>query len=214
MKVLDKGFVKLVDSMGCDKDIVAAARVSYAGKGKKKDTELIKYLWENGHTSPFEQVVFKFHIKMPIFIARQWIRHRTARLNEISGRYSVLSEEFYVPEKIRTQDEKNKQGSSVEFPEPASKEIIDEMRKFQEEAYKHYKRLIDLGVSREMARINLPLSLYTEMIWQMDLHNLFHFIKLRIHHHAQPEIQEYAKALLYYVEKKVPIAAAIFKGEF
>jgi thymidylate synthase (FAD) len=179
--VLDKGFVRLVDYLGGDERVVQAARVSYGGgtKSYREDAGLIDYLLRNRHTSPFEQVVLTFHVKLPIFVARQWVRHRTARLNEISGRYSVMGEDFYIPDPadIALQSADNKQGRSAEAleAEPAE-EVRAAFAAGQERAYADYKRLIEGGIARELARINLPLSLYTEWYWQIDLHNLFHFL--------------------------------------
>ena len=188
--VLDKGFVRLVDYMGSDSRIVQSGRVSY-GDGTKtvrEDQGLINYLLRNEHTSPFEQVVFTFHVKLPIFVARQWIRHRTARLNEISGRYSVMRNEFYVPaaEDIAFQSQNNKQGrSEEEVPAALREAVLQNLIDQQTAAYDSYEKLIGENIARELSRINLPLSLYTEWYWQIDLHNLFHFLKLRLDGHAQ-----------------------------
>ncbi len=213
--VLNKGFVRLVDYMGSDERIVQAARVSYS-KGTKtvrEDAALIDYLLRNQHTSPFEQVVLTFHCKMPIFIARQWIRHRTARLNEISGRYSVMEDEFYMPDAqaIAKQSTNNKQGRGEIFPVDQAKEIQSLFADEQKNVYATYEKLINMGLARELARVNLPLSLYTQWYWQMDLNNLFHFLKLRLHEHAQKEIRLYAQAILHIIEQVVPIAAQSFK---
>ena len=214
--VLDKGFVRLVDYMGSDERIVQAARVSY-GTGTKtyrKDKALIHYLLRNEHTSPFEQIVFTFHIKLPIFIARQWIRHRTARLNEISGRYSVMASEFYVPsgESIAFQSENNKQGrASTPVPEELQSEITTILQNDQKEVYGHYEDMLNKGIARELARINLPLSLYTEWYWQIDLHNLFHFLKLRLDSHAQMEIRAYSEVLAEIGKKVCPVAFEAFE---
>lgn len=216
IKVLDKGFVRLVDYLGDDSRIVQSARVSY-GEGTKsyrEDKGLIDYLLRNDHTSPFEQVSFTFHIKMPIVVARQWIRHRTAKVNEISGRYSVMASEFYVPaaEDIALQSEDNKQGRQNE---PVSKELAKEIQDIisaeQERVYETYTKLLDMGLAREIARINLPLSLYTEWYWTMDLHNLFHFLRLRMDAHAQKEIRVYADAIFEIVKKITPMAAEAFE---
>ena len=210
-KVLDKGFVRLVDYLGGDARIVQAARVSY-GEGTKsvrEDAGLIDYLLRHQHTSPFEQVVLTFHIKMPIFVARQWVRHRTARLNEISGRYSIMRDECYVPdsEDIAFQSTDNRQGR---MDEPAPFEIRSGIRESiriqQESAYQNYQQLIDTKLARELARINLPLSTYTELYWQIDLHNLFHFLKLRCDGHAQKEIRKYAFVLLDICRNVAPLA--------
>ena len=215
-KVLDKGFVRLVDYLGGDERIVQAARVSY-GEGTKsvrEDAGLIDYLLRHQHTSPFEQVVLTFHIKMPIFVARQWVRHRTARLNEISGRYSIMRDECYLPafDDIALQSTDNKQGR---MPEPAPVELCTEVHAVlqaqQTAAYHSYCQLIDAGIARELSRINLPLSTYTEMYWQIDLHNLFHFLKLRCDSHAQKEIRDYAFVLLNICRNVAPLATKSFE---
>ncbi|RKX79578.1 MAG: FAD-dependent thymidylate synthase [Spirochaetes bacterium] len=214
--VLNRGFVRLVDYLGSDQRIVQAARVSY-GEGTKtyrEDRGLIHYLLRNRHTSPFEQVNFTFHIKMPIFVARQWVRHRTARMNEISGRYSILKDEFYLPDEkhVSLQSKDNRQGrAGEEVPSDLRKEILALLDEEQRQIYKNYQKLLSKGIARELARINLPLSVYTEMYWQMDLHNLFHFLELRMHPHAQLEIREYAKTIFSIVEKICPIACEAFK---
>jgi len=201
--------------MGGDARIAEAARVSYnSGKTIRDDERLIEYLFKNGHSSPFEQVVFLFHIKMPLFVARQWVRHRTARLNEISSRYSVMKEEFYLPEcsDFKMQDHKNKQASCET---PLSEKDAEEMQKMlsstQEAIYKDYTYFIEKKLAREMARINLPLSLYTELYWQIDLHNLFNFLYLRLSSHAQKEIREYASVLLSICRSACPVATAAFE---
>ena len=215
IKVLDKGFVRLVDYMGGDQRIVQSARVSY-GEGTKtvrQDQALIHYLLRNWHTSPFEQVQLTFHCKMPIFIARQWIRHRTARLNEISGRYSVMKDEFYVPEpsKVSYQSSDNKQGRGGVLPLDEAMAVIAQLEREQKEAYAGYTSMLDQGVARELARTNLPLSLYTEWYWQIDLHNLFHFIRLRADSHAQYEIRAYAEALAQCAKAVAPMAYEAFE---
>lgn len=210
-KVLDKGFVRLIDVMGDDASIVQAARVSY-GKGTKtvnEDRGLIRYLLRHKHTTPFEMVEFKFHIKLPIFIARQWIRHRTANVNEYSGRYSEMTDEFYLPdlEQIRPQSTMNKQGRSDEMMESGlAAEIRKTMLNTQIKLFDEYKDVLDKGLARELARINLPVSNYTEWYWKIDLHNLFHFLRLRMDDHAQYEIQEYGKAMGEIVKQVVPVA--------
>lgn len=215
--VLDKGFVRLVDYFGGDARIVQSARVSYGDgtKSVREDAGLIDYLLRHEHTSPFEQVVLTFHVKMPIFVARQWIRHRTARLNEISGRYSVMRDDFYVPstQDVCKQSTDNKQGRSEE---EVGSEYCDMVRtsleKGQTTAYAEYIKLIDSGLAREIARVNLPLSLYTEMYWQIDLHNLFHFLRLRLDGHAQKEIREYAEVILEITRKVAPLATKSFEN--
>ena len=171
-KVHNHGFVRLVDYMGSDSRIVQSARVSYGAGTKtvREDAALIDYLLRHDHTSPFEQVVLTFHIKMPIFVARQWIRHRTARVNEISGRYSVMSDEFYVPENadVAKQSSDNKQGRSEEILEPEFiRSVVSSLQNGQKAAYADYSALVEKGTARELARVNLPLSLYTEMYWQI-----------------------------------------------
>jgi thymidylate synthase (FAD) len=214
--VLDKGFIRLVDYMGGDERIVQAARVSY-GEGTKsyrEDAGLIDYLLRNAHTSPFEQVVLTFHIKMPIFIARQWVRHRTARLNEISGRYSVMKDDFYVPAAgdVAMQSADNKQGrGAAPLPPHEAEKVQAALSEGQQAAYAAYKSLVDDGIARELARINLPLSLYTEIYWQIDLHNLFHFLKLRMDAHAQKEIRLYAETLFEITQKVAPRCCESFK---
>lgn len=213
---LDKGFVRLIDIMGDDSSIVQAARVSY-GKGTKtirEDRALIRYLMRHSHTSPFEMVELKFHVRLPIFVARQWIRHRTANVNEYSGRYSEMPDDFYIPEKsqIRTQSEVNKQGRSDEkIDEATANQVLHSMEKFQEESYNEYKNYIELGVAREIARINLPLSSYTEWYWKIDLHNLFRFLKLRLDPHAQYEIRVYAETIASILKQILPISYEAFE---
>jgi thymidylate synthase (FAD) len=214
--VLDHGFVRLVDYLGGDDRIVQSARVSYGAgtKSVREDKALIDYLVRNKHTSPLEQVVFTFHVKMPIFVARQWIRHRTARLNEISGRYSVMRDEFYVPrpDEVRVQSKRNKQGGSPEEVSPElQQEVIRILRDEQERAYGTYESLLGEDVARELARVNLPLSLYTEMYWQIDLHNLFHFLRLRMDWHAQYEIRVYGDAMARIARAVCPLAYEAFE---
>ncbi len=212
--VLDHGFVRLVDYLGGDDRIVQSARVSYGAGTKtvRDDARLISYLLKHGHTSPFEQVVLTFHVKMPIFVARQWVRYRTARTNEISGRYSVLSDEFYIPEELHLQATDNKQGRSSEtLPEEATRELLTEMTDGHRRQYELYNKLIESGVSREVARTVLPLSLYTEMYWQIDLHNLFNFLKQRLDSHAQYEIRAYAQVMAEIVQKVAPMAWESFE---
>lgn len=215
IKCLDHGFVRLVDYMGDDSSIVQAARVSY-GKGTKtvrEDTTLIRYLMRHQHTSPFEMVELKFHIRLPIFVARQWIRHRTANVNEYSGRYSEMTDDFYIPEidQIRTQDEVNKQGrSNNPINQDVAKSILESMEQHQKESYSEYLSYLEKGVAREIARINLPLSSYTEWYWKIDLHNLFRFLKLRLDWHAQYEIRVYAQAIANIVKEIFPISYQAF----
>ena len=213
---LDHGFVRLVDYMGGDDRIVQSARVSY-GQGTKtvrEDRGLIEYLMSHQHSSPFEQVILTFHCKMPIFVARQWIRHRTARVNEISGRYSVMEDEFYVPaeEQIRYQSQSNRQGrANDEVPPELSQKVLKILLKGQRELYETYSDMIEDNIARELARINLPLSLYTQWYWQIDLHNLMHFLDLRLDHHAQWEIREYGKVIAMMTNAVAPMAYAAFE---
>ncbi|MBN1241827.1 MAG: FAD-dependent thymidylate synthase [Spirochaetales bacterium] len=214
--VLDKGFVRLVDYLGGDERIAQAARVSYGAGTRtvREDAALIDHLLRNEHTSPFEQVVLTFHVKLPVFVARQWIRHRTARVNEISGRYSIMKDEFYVPapDDVALQSRDNKQGRTDEpVPPEAAHATIARMRDDQKAAYESYAALVESGLARELARINLPLSLYTEWYWQIDLHNLFRFLSLRLDPHAQREIRAYAAALLEVARKVAPTACASFE---
>lgn len=214
--VLDKGFVRLVDYLGGDDRIVQAARVSYGAgtKSVREDAALIDYLLRHQHTSPFEQVVLTFHVKMPIFVARQWVRHRTARLNEISGRYSIMQDECYVPalEDIALQSTDNRQGRMSEpAPLELSADIHAHLQAQQTAAYDSYRHLIDTQLARELARINLPLASYTELYWQIDLHNLFHFLKLRCDSHAQKEIRDYAFVLLEICRNVAPSATHSFE---
>ncbi|MDO8608414.1 MAG: FAD-dependent thymidylate synthase [Phaeospirillum sp.] len=214
---LDHGFVRLVDTMGDDACIVQAARVSY-GQGTKSvraDRALIFYLMQHQHTTPFEMVEFKFHCRMPIFVARQWIRHRTANVNEVSGRYSVMEDVFWVPslDDLRKQSNTNRQGS-VEgeiISEPEAREIQKSFQDDQQKIYEEYQHYLDVGVAREIARANLPLSIYTEWYWKIDLHNLLHFLRLRLDAHAQKEIRVYAEAMAHFVKEKCPSAWAAFE---
>jgi thymidylate synthase (FAD) len=213
---LDKGFVRLIDVMGDDAAIVQAARVSY-GSGTKKvleDRGLIRYLLRHAHTTPFEMVEFKFHVKLPIFVARQWIRHRTANVNEYSGRYSEMKDEFYTPNPndIRPQSVLNKQGRSEEtLPDGMADQAANAFKSGQDDAYAQYQEFLEQGIAREIARINLPVSNYTEWYWKIDLHNLFHFLRLRIDSHAQYEIRVFAEAIAELVKPFVPHAWEAFE---
>ena len=213
---LDKGFVRLIDVMGDDAAIVQAARVSY-GSGTKKvleDRGLIRYLLRHAHTTPFEMVEFKFHVKLPIFVARQWIRHRTANVNEYSGRYSEMKDEFYTPNPndIRPQSVLNKQGRSEEtLPDGMAEQAANAFKAGQDEAYAQYQEFLEQGIAREIARINLPVSNYTEWYWKIDLHNLFRFLRLRIDSHAQYEIRVFAEAIAELVKPFVPHAWEAFE---
>ena len=214
---LDKGFVKLVDAMPrlvpsttADYAIVQAARVSY-GDGTKsvsEDRGLIRYLLRHTHTTPFEMVEFKFHCKMPIFVARQWIRHRTANVNEYSGRYSVMKDEFYIPDldNIRQQSKTNKQGGDQQMSTMDAQGFLDVLNETCDKAYATYQEYIEKGVAREQSRMILPVNNYTEWYWKIDLHNLFHFLGLRCDKHAQMEIRVFADAMLKLIEPIVPVA--------
>ncbi|WP_333023637.1 FAD-dependent thymidylate synthase [Wolbachia endosymbiont of Pentidionis agamae] len=213
-KMLDHGFIRIIDYMGSDSSIVQAARVSY-GKGTKhisQDEALIKYLMRHCHNTPFEMCEIKFHVKLPIFVARQWIRHRTANINEYSARYSILDNEFYIPElkNISKQSETNKQGSGKSFAHDTAKKIINALTDDSNMVYSHYEQLIEDGLARETARSNLTLNYYTQFYWKIDLHNLLHFLKLRISKNAQYEIRVYAEAMLEMVQKWVPLTYSAF----
>ncbi len=213
-KVLDHGFIRVMDYMGSDSAIVQAARVSY-GKGTKQisqDEALIKYLMRHHHTTPFEMCEIKFHVKLPIFVARQWIRHRTANVNEYSARYSILDNKFYTPkpEQVAKQSDNNKQGSGEAFDPDTSKEIIDSLTNDSNLVYSHYEKFIEQGLVREIARTNLTLNYYTQFYWKIDLHNLLHFLKLRADKHAQYEIRVYAEVMLDIIKKWVPLAYNAF----
>ena len=210
IKCLDKGFVRLVDSMGGDNAIVQAARVSY-GKGTNKvsqDRGLIRYLMRHRHTTPLEMVEFKFHCKMPIFVARQWVRHRTANINEYSLRYSEARDEFYYPnpEHIQFQSVLNKQGRRGEVPAELKQKVQDYFKEISEKSFAMYSELNEAGVSRELARAVLPVNLYTEWYWKNDLHNLLHFIGLRSDSHAQYEIRVFSDAMAESVKVVAPFA--------
>ncbi len=215
-KCLNAGFVRLVDYMGGDEAIVQAARVSY-GKGTKtvnEDRGLIRYLMRHLHTTPFEMVELKFHVKLPIFVARQWIRHRTANVNEYSGRYSVMKDEFYIPEHhaIHFQSLRNKQGRSEEdVPAELRGRVLNILTSSQQQMYSEYEQMLESDIARELARINLPLSLYTEWYWKIDLHNLFHFLRLRIDPHAQYEIRVYGEAMAAITKIIAPMAWEAFE---
>ena len=221
-KVLDHGFVALVDSMPrlvpegqtADQAIVQAARVSY-GEGTKKvneDRGLVRYLLRHRHTTPFEMVEFKFHVAMPIFIARQWIRHRTANVNEYSARYSIVPDRFYRPsvESVRKQSTSNRQGGEESIEVATAEEFIG-LLEDSEKLYARYLELTEQGVARELARAALPVSLYTEWYWKCDLHNLFHFLSLRMDSHAQQEIRVYADAIYELIKPIVPVSAEAFE---
>jgi len=210
IKCLDKGFVRLVDSMGGDDAIVQAARVSY-GKGTSKvsqDRGLIRYLMRHRHSTPFEMVEFKFHCKMPIFVARQWVRHRTANINEYSLRYSEARDEFYYPdpEHIQFQSALNKQGRMGEVTPELKQKVQDYFKEISERSFAIYAELNQAGIARELARSILPVNLYTEWYWKNDLHNLLHFIGLRSDSHAQYEIRVFSDAMAESVKAVAPFA--------
>ena len=210
IKCLDKGFVRLVDSMGGDDAIVQAARVSY-GKGTSKvsqDRGLIRYLMRHRHTTPFEMVEFKFHCKMPIFVARQWVRHRTANINEYSLRYSEARDEFYYPDPkhIQLQSALNKQGRAGKIPKKLTDKVIQYFKEISERSFEMYQELNEAGLARELIRAILPVNLYTEWYWKNDLHNLLHFISLRSDSHAQYEIRVFSDAMAESVQKIAPFA--------
>jgi len=205
-KVLDKGFVKLVDWMGDDSSIARAARVSY-GKGTKsvnEDSALVDYLIRHQHTSPLEMVEFVFHIKLPLFSMAQLVRHRTSSLNQISARYSVMEDEFYIPETLRTQSKNNKQGSEVGDLGDFQKYFLKKIQRISKDAHEDYEILMKHGVAREMARMILPQNLYTQVYWKQDLKNLLHLLKLRMDTHAQYEIRVFADAIYDIIKEIVP----------
>lgn len=226
-KYLDHGFVGLVDKMGDDAAIVQAARVSY-GDGTKsvnEDRGLIRYLMRHQHSTPFEMVEFKFHLKMPIFVMRQHVRHRMASINEYSGRYSVMTDEFYIPEldRLQSQSSINKQGSGDILDGQEQEMAFNTIKRISADNYLDYLSLINeeggrayniedrKGLARELARIVLPVNNYTELYWKIDLKNLFHYLKLRADHHAQKEIQELAVAMGNHVKKYCPVAWEAFE---
>ena len=215
IKCLDFGFVYLVDYLGNDAAIAQAARVSY-GKGTKKindDEALIRFLMRHNHSGPFEMCELKFHAKMPIFVARQWIRHRTASINEVSGRYSEMPNEFYLPDvsQIRCQSKDNKQGRGGELDNVCKARVLGlllESYKYQSCAYKEF---LEMDLARELARIGLSVANYTEWYWKIDLRNLFNFLRLRLDKHAQYEIRVYAEAMARIVKDAFPIAYKAFE---
>lgn len=225
-RVLDHGYVALVESMGSDLSVIRNARVSYdaewrTGEDAGKDEKLLHYLVKNGHTSPFEAVQFTFEVKAPIFVFRQWHRHRTWSYNEISARYAELPEEFYVPkpEQIGIQSNHNKQmrefvsaASDIGGYQPSDRDIdaINLIRASGERSFAHYRAMIAAGVPRELARSVLPVGTYSHMFATVDLHNLMHFLRLRLHPHAQYEIRVYAEAMLEIIRKVCPISVAAF----
>ena len=226
LSVLDHGFIRVVDYMGNDTSIVQAARVSY-GKGTKKvntDAGLIKYLMRHWHSTPFEMCEIKYHVKLPIFIARQWIRHRTANVNEYSARYSILDKEFYLPapEHLAAQSKSNRQGRGDIIEGDQAKEVLDLLKKDAEQTYKNYEEMLNerydgsvidekkSGLARELARMNLTLNTYTQWYWKTDLLNLMNFLRLRADDHAQYEIRAYADVMLDTLKKWVPTTYEAF----
>ena len=207
--LLDHGFVRVVDYMGDDSCVVQAARVSY-GRGTKKvlqDRGLIRYLLRHRHTTPFEMAELKLHVKLPIFVARQWIRHRTANVNEYSARYSVLDREFYLPrpEDLAVQSKNNKQGRGQTLTEDQAAQVLELLRRDAMQTYETYDGLMnEHNLARELARIDLTLNYYTQWYWKVDLHNLMHFLSLRMDRHAQYEIRVYADAIADFVKDWVP----------
>ena len=204
LQVLDHGFVRLVEFMGGDSAVVQAARVSFGGglKDPERDKKLIDYLLANHHETPFEHSVFKFHIKCPIFVARQWFRHRVASYNEISGRYTKMHEEFCVPEKLRTQKAKNYKYEQLD--EEKNAELKTKIKNFYDSSYNLYKELLDNGVAKEHARLVLPLSLYTQFYWTINARALLNFLSLRLDEHAQYEIRQYAISINDIFKEKMP----------
>lgn len=217
--VLDHGFVRLVDHMGSDLSIVRNARVSYdaewrAGEDEGSDAKLIRYLMNNGHNTPFESVTLTFEVKAPIFVIRQWHRHRTQSYNELSARYRKLPAEFYIPEleNVGIQSKDNKQMRDIAEMAKDVESSLELMRKHNEASFQLYDILLKKEIPRELARTVLPLGTYTHMFATMNLHNLYRFLSERLHEHAQWEIQQYAKAMLELIEPIVPVATAAFKG--
>ena len=213
---LDHGFVRVVDYMGGDDAIVQAARVSY-GSGTRRqsqDRDLIRYLMRHRHTTPFEMCEVKLHVKLPIFVARQWIRHRTASVNELSGRYSLLDREFYVPpaHSLAVQSTRNKQGRGASLSPQEAAEVLSIMKEDALRSHDHYESLMDrFSLARELARLELSLNFYTQWYWKIDLHNLLHFLRLRLHPHAQEEIRIYAGIIGDIVRDWVPTTWEAFQ---
>jgi thymidylate synthase (FAD) len=227
LPVLDHGFVRVIDYMGDDAAVVQAARVSY-GKGTKKvneDRGLIHYLMRHRHSTPFEMCEIKYHVKLPIFVARQWIRHRTANVNEYSARYSILDNEFYLPapEHLAVQSSSNRQGRGNALPPDEAARVLDLLREDAARSYRDYAFMLNedetgaavdesrSGLARELARMNLSLNFYTQWYWKTDLHNLLNFLSLRADAHAQYEIRVYAEAMIDTLERWVPLTAEAFR---
>ncbi|MBV1797080.1 FAD-dependent thymidylate synthase [Siccirubricoccus sp. G192] len=227
LPVLDHGFLRVIDYMGDDAAVVQAARVSY-GRGTRaanEDRGLIRYLMRHRHSTPFEMCEIKYHVKLPIFVARQWIRHRTANINEYSARYSILDREFYIPapEHLAAQSASNRQGRGEVLAGAEAAHVLDLLRQDATRTYDHYAEMLNedaegnpldparQGLARELARMNLTLNTYTQWYWKTDLHNLFHFLSLRADAHAQHEIRVYAEAMLQTVQAWVPMAFEAFR---
>ena len=219
LPVLDHGFVRVIDYMGDDAAIVQAARVSY-GAGTRhvsNDEGLIRYLMRHWHSTPFEMCEVKLHVKLPVFVARQWIRHRTANVNEYSARYSILDREFYIPapEHLAAQSTQNNQGRGAVLEGEEAARVLALLKDDAGRAYDHYEAMLSQdgqqGLARELARMNLPMNIYTQWYWKTDLHNLFHFLRLRADHHAQYEIRVYAEAIAQVVADWVPLAYRAFE---
>lgn len=210
LPVHEHGHVALIDVMGDDRSVTHAARISYDWRGKSTERGLIRYLLRHRHTTPFEMAVLKFEVKMPIFVARQWIRHRTASVNEISARYTQLPEEMFVPAEFSIQSKDNKQGREEALDEKVQEALRRVMVESNEKAYSDYEYLLSMGVARETAREVLNLNIYTKMIWQMNLHNLMHFLHLRLDPHAQQEIRDYAEVIEKLVALHFPICYEAF----
>lgn len=207
------GFVILLDTMGSDEEVENAARISY-GQGTRKVSEtrnLLRYLMRHKHTSPFEMCEVKFHMKLPIFVMRQIIRHRTANVNEYSGRYSIMSDDFYHPhiDDIQQQSKQNNQGRGDDVEDKAS--VNFEINRAHDNAHQTYLNLLELNVARELSRVVLPVSNYTEVVWKIDLHNFFHFCKLRTNSHAQKEVRDYANVMYELVKKKFPLSCEAYE---
>jgi thymidylate synthase (FAD) len=217
--VLDHGFIRVVDYMGDDAAIVQAARVSYGAgtKTARDDAGLIRYLMRHWHSTPFEMCELKLHVKLPVFVARQWIRHRTANVNEYSARYSILDREFYIPapEHLAAQSRVNNQGRGDLLGGEEAARVLAILRQDSAAAYDHYEAMLSTdgqqGLARELARMNLPMNVYTQWYWKCDLHNLFHFLRLRADPHAQHEIRAYAEVLCDVVKAWVPVAWEAFE---
>lgn len=226
LPVLDHGFIRVVDYMGDDAAVVQAARVSY-GRGTRKvneDAGLIRYLMRHWHSTPFEMAEIKLHVKLPIFVARQWIRHRTANVNEYSARYSILDKEFYLPapEHLAAQSASNRQGRDAVLRGAEAARVLELLRGDAEQTYAHYDWMLNegpdgpadpdrQGLARELARMNLTLNTYTQWYWKIDLHNFMHFVRLRADAHAQYEIRAYAEVLLEVLDRWVPVTAGAFR---